>query len=59
MLVPLAGLAAIALGLVFVLADEKIGRNAVRGPETGAARARILGFILLVGGALTFLGTGA
>lgn len=55
----LAGLAAIVLGLFFVLADEKIGHRAVRGPETGAARARILGFVLLVGGALIFLGAGA
>lgn len=49
------GLAAIFIGLVFVLGDEKLGRFGPRGPETGAALSRSLGLILLVGGGLTFL----
>lgn len=45
----------ISAGLVMVLGDDRIGRRAPRGPETGAAMARILGLILLVGGGLAFL----
>ncbi len=48
-------LAAILIGIVMVLADERLGRFAPRGPESGAAMARILGLILLVGGGLAFL----
>jgi hypothetical protein len=54
MLAPIAFLS-IAAGLVMVLADDRIGRRAPRGPEVGAAMARILGLILLVGGGLAFL----
>ena len=45
----------IAAGLVMVLADDRIGRRAPRGPEAGAVMARVLGLILLVGGGLAFL----
>ena len=45
----------IAAGLVMVLADDRIGRRAPRGPEAGAAMVRMLGLILLVGGGLAFL----
>lgn len=45
----------ISAGLVMVLGDDRIGRRAPRGPEAGAAVARILGLILLVGGGLAFL----
>lgn len=55
MLLLLPALLAISLGLVLVMADDRIGRRAPRGPETGAAMARILGLILLVGGGLAFL----
>ena len=55
----LLGTFACALGLALILADERVGRYAPRGPESGAALARVLGLILLVGGGLTFLaGTG-
>lgn len=51
------GLAALALGLVCILADHHVGRAVRRTaePEAGAATARILGLILLVGGGLAFL----
>jgi hypothetical protein len=48
-------LLSISAGLVMVLGDDRIGRRAPRGPEAGAAVARILGLILLVGGGLAFL----
>ncbi|MFL5384599.1 MAG: hypothetical protein ACJ8GN_18915 [Longimicrobiaceae bacterium] len=51
----LFALLSIAAGMVMVLADDRIGRRAPRGPEAGAAMARILGLILLVGGGLAFL----
>lgn len=51
----IASLAAILLGLALVLGDEHVGRRARRGPEVGAANARTLGLILLVGGGLAFL----
>lgn len=51
----LLALLAIATGLTMVLVDDRIGRRAPRGPEAGAAMARILGLILLVGGGLAFL----
>jgi hypothetical protein len=38
-----------------VLGDERVGRYGPRGPEAGAAMARSLGLILLVGGGLAFL----
>ena len=46
---------AIALGMTMVLADDRIGRRAPRGPEAGAALARMLGLVLMVGGGLAFL----
>ncbi|HEU0051766.1 MAG TPA: hypothetical protein VFQ39_01270 [Longimicrobium sp.] len=49
-------LALIALGLALVLADDRVGRYSPRGPEVGAAGARVLGLVLLVGGGLLFLG---
>ena len=55
MLILLTSLLAIAAGLVMVLADDRIGRRAPRGAEAGAARARMLGMILLVGGGVAFL----
>jgi hypothetical protein len=58
MVVAVIGLAAVFLGLVCVMGDERIGRRAPRGPEVGAALSRALGLILLVGGGLLFLGTG-
>jgi hypothetical protein len=48
-------LLSIAAGLVMVFADDRIGRRTARGPEAGAAMARMLGVILLVGGGLAFL----
>ena len=51
----LAGIAAVLLGLGMVLGDERVGRYGPRGPEVGAAMARSLGLILLVGGGLIFL----
>ena len=51
----ITSLAAIALGLVLVLTDERVGRYGPRGPEAGAVLARTLGLILLVGGGLAFL----
>ena len=51
----LLGLAAIALGLVMVLADERMARLSPRGAESGAALARTLGLILLIAGGLAFL----
>ena len=50
--------AAIALGIVCILADEKISRTvwrAAEDPQAGAASARVLGFILFVGGGVAFL----
>ena len=55
MLLLVPALLAIAIGLVLVLGDDRIGRRAPRGPETGAAMARVLGLVLLVGGGLAFL----
>jgi hypothetical protein len=55
MLLLLPALLAITVGLVLVLADDRIGRRAPRGAEAGAAMARMLGLILLVGGGLAFL----
>jgi hypothetical protein len=55
MLLLVPALVAIAAGLALVLADDRIGRRAPRGPEAGAAMARMLGLILLVGGGLAFL----
>lgn len=55
MLLLIPALVSIAAGLVLVLADDRIGRRAPRGPEAGAAVARMLGLILLVGGGLAFL----
>jgi hypothetical protein len=55
MLLLIPALIAITTGLVLVMADDRIGRRAPRGPEAGAAMARMLGFILLVGGGLAFL----
>ena len=46
---------AIFTGLVMVLADDRIGQRAPRGPEAGSAMARMLGLILLVGGGLAYL----
>jgi hypothetical protein len=51
----LIALLSISAGLVMVLGDARIGRRAPRGPEAGAAMARVLGLILLVGGGLAFL----
>ena len=51
----LLAIVSIAAGLVRVLTDDRIGRRAPRGPEAGAAMARVLGLILLVGGGLAFL----
>jgi hypothetical protein len=45
----------ILLGFAMVLGDERVGRFGPRGPEAGAAMARSLGLILLVGGGLAFL----
>ncbi len=45
----------ILVGLAMVLGDERVGRYGPRGPEAGAAMARSLGLILLVGGGLAFL----
>ncbi|HYJ78192.1 MAG TPA: hypothetical protein VEW03_01120 [Longimicrobiaceae bacterium] len=47
--------AAIALGLLLVFTDDRVGRFGPRGPESGAALSRTLGLILLVGGGLAFL----
>ena len=55
MLLLVPALLAIALGLVLVLGDDRIGRRTPRGAEAGAAMARVLGLILLVGGGLAFL----
>ena len=52
------GLAAIALGLACIMADQHISRAVWRrsdDPESGAASSRMLGLILLVAGGLTFL----
>ena len=50
-------LAAIFIGITLVMADEKIARvtHATQGPEAGATMARMMGFLLLVGGGLAFL----
>lgn len=51
-------LAAIAVGLACIMADQHISRTVFgreEEPESGAASARVLGLILFVGGALTFL----
>jgi hypothetical protein len=45
----------ILVGFAMVLGDERVGRYGPRGPEAGAAMARSLGLILLVGGGLAFL----
>jgi hypothetical protein len=55
MLLLIPAVLAISLGLVLVMADDRIGKRAPRGPEAGAAMARMLGLILLVGGGLAFL----
>ncbi|HSU16058.1 hypothetical protein [Longimicrobium sp.] len=55
MLLLLPALLAISTGMVLVLADDRVGKRAARGPEAGAAMARMLGMILLVGGGLAFL----
>lgn len=55
MLLLVPALLAIALGMVLVLGDDRIGRRAPRDAEAGAAMARVLGLILLVGGGLAFL----
>ncbi|HEX6749242.1 MAG TPA: hypothetical protein VF092_18235 [Longimicrobium sp.] len=55
MLLLVPAIIAIVLGLVLVLGDDRIGRRAPRGPEAGAAMARMLGLFLLVGGGLMFL----
>lgn len=50
--------AAIAVGLACILADQHISRAVLRQseePEAGAASARMLGLILFVGGGLAFL----
>jgi hypothetical protein len=52
------GLVAIALGIVCILADEKISRavwRAAEDPQSGAASARVLGLILFVAGGVAFL----
>ena len=51
----LLGLAAIVLGLVCVLADERIARVVPDRPDSGAALSRAIGLVLLVGGGLAFL----
>jgi hypothetical protein len=48
-------LLSIAAGLFMVLADDRIGRRAPRGPEAGSAQARMVGMILLVCGGVAFL----
>ena len=55
MLLLIPAIIAISTGLVLVLADDRVGKRAARGPEAGAAMARILGMILLIGGGLAFL----
>jgi hypothetical protein len=55
MLLLVPALIAIGIGLVLVLADDRVGQRAARGPEAGAAMARMLGMILLIGGGLAFL----
>ena len=55
MLLAVIAIAAIALGVALVLADDRVGRISPRGPETGAVQARVMGLILLVAGGLTFL----
>ena len=55
MLLLIPAVLAISMGLVLVMADDRIGKRAPRGPEAGAAMARMLGLILLVGGGLAFL----
>ena len=55
MLLLILAIIAISTGLVLVLADDRVGKRAARGPEAGAAMARILGMILLIGGGLAFL----
>jgi threonine/homoserine/homoserine lactone efflux protein len=55
MLLLVLALAAISVGMVLVLADDRVGKRAARGPEAGAAMARMLGMILLVCGGLAFL----
>ena len=54
-MIALVGIAAIALGIVLVLADERVGRFGPRGPEVGAVQVRVLGMILLIAGGLAFL----
>lgn len=54
-MIALAGISAIFLGIGLVLGDDRVGRYGPRGPEAGAALARTLGLILLIGGGLAFL----
>lgn len=52
------GIAAIALGLACILADERISRavwHEADGSESGAASTRVLGLILFVAGGLAVL----
>jgi hypothetical protein len=52
------GLAALALGVVCIMADEQISRAVWRqaeDPQAGAASMRVLGLILFVAGGLAFL----
>ncbi len=52
------GLAAIALGVVCIMADEHISRAVWRqaeDPQAGSASMRVLGLILFVAGGLAFL----
>jgi uncharacterized membrane protein len=58
MFAPLLALAAVALGLALVLADQHVARSVLRrtaDPESGAATARVLGLILFVAGGVAFL----
>lgn len=51
-------IAAIALGLACILADQHVSRVVLRKaeePDAGAATARMLGLILFVAGGLAFL----
>lgn len=48
-------LLSIAIGVALVLADNRIGRRAPRGPEAGAAVVRTLALILMVSGGVAFL----
>lgn len=51
----IGSIVAIVLGVAMVFADERIGKFGPRGPEAGAAMARGLALILLVGGGLALL----